>query len=579
MRVHPSARQRQVDFFFPKRGLGVFSSFVFRSFAPAFRTPDYLFGNGMADMNPDELFRRYQELQQYVGWMEEDAQRVRSVADLLERSFPTLVDDFYAEIARHPGTQKVLTGGAAQVQRLKGTLTTWLRELLGGRYDADYVARRWRVGWRHVEIGLDQVFANAALSRLRSGLLRVLEECWQGDLRQALLVRRSLNTLLDLDLAIIEDAYQAEQKERMRQAEGQRISLAKQHSEAAFRTLVEAAPCMIVILRPDHTLAYFSRFAAEVTGFRDAEVLGKDYLLTFLPEEWREPVVANIRCVLAGSPTRGLEAPVRSRDGSLRSMLWNAQLLPDYEGGAAILFVGQDITALKRAQEQALQSERLAAIGQMVTGLAHESGNALARARACLDMLSWEIHEQPEAQELIEGIRKAQDHLQQLYEEVRGYAAPLRLNREITNVAAVWRQAWRNLELQRQGRDAMLHEETTGVNLDCAIDPFRMEQVFRNVLENSLAACQGPVRIDVHCSEVNVEARPALKVVVRDNGPGLTPEQVQRIFEPFFTTKTKGTGLGMAIARRILEAHGGRIAVGAGSPGAEIILFLPRDNG
>jgi signal transduction histidine kinase len=70
-----------------------------------------------------------------------------------------------------------------------------------------------------------------------------------------------------------------------------------------------------------------------------------------------------------------------------------------------------------------------------------------------------------------------------------------------------------------------------------------------------------------------------LQIAVRDNGPGLTAEQRQRIFEPFFTTKTKGPGLGMAIAQRIVEAHGGQIAVGENSgPGAEILLLLPRAN-
>src|SRR4051794_16222733 len=111
-------------------------------------------------MNPDDAFRRYQELQAYVGWTDEAAGHVAAVAELLGPSLPALVDDFYAEIDRHPETRKVITGGQAQVDRLKGTLVGWLRELLGGRYDRDYVARRWRVGWRHVEIGLDQVYTN-----------------------------------------------------------------------------------------------------------------------------------------------------------------------------------------------------------------------------------------------------------------------------------------------------------------------------------------------------------------------------------------------------------------------------------
>jgi signal transduction histidine kinase len=82
----------------------------------------------------------------------------------------------------------------------------------------------------------------------------------------------------------------------------------------------------------------------------------------------------------------------------------------------------------------------------------------------------------------------------------------------------------------------------------------------------------------VRCTEARLGDRPALCVAVRDNGPGLNAEQRRRIFEPFFTTKTKGTGLGMAIAKRIVEAHGGRLAVGTGTgPGAEIILTLPRE--
>jgi PAS domain S-box-containing protein len=362
-------------------------------------------------------------------------------------------------------------------------------------------------------------------------------------------------------------------------AEQKRLALAKERSEAAFRTLVEAAPCMIVILRADHSLVYFSPFAEELTGYGAAEVLGKDYLQTFLPEAYRQPVADEIRTVLSGTPTREYENPVVCRDGSHRWMVWNAQRLDDYEGQAAVLAVGQDITKLKQAQEQTLQSERLAAIGQMMTGLAHESGNALARSKACLEMLAWEVEDKPEALELIDRIQKAQNHLKHLYEEVRGYAAPFKLDREIWDLSGIWRQAWENLAVSRQGRDTSLREETGGLDLHCAVDQFRLEQVFRNILENSLAAGSDPVRIEVRCSKALIDKQPAVRVAVRDNGPGLNAEQRRRIFDPFFTTKTKGTGLGMAIAKRIVEAHGGRIAAGPGSGGgAEILVILPRES-
>jgi two-component system, NtrC family, sensor kinase len=170
-------------------------------------------------MNSDRLFGRYRELQSYVGWSDVDAERIVAAAALLEPCLQDLVDDFYAEIERHPAARKVITGGQAQIDRLKGTLVQWIRELLAGRYDADYVARRWRVGWRHVEIGLEQVYTNVALSRLRTGLIRALHVSWPHDPQALIETVRALNKLLDLDLAIIEDAYQAEYMARLQRTE------------------------------------------------------------------------------------------------------------------------------------------------------------------------------------------------------------------------------------------------------------------------------------------------------------------------------------------------------------------------
>jgi two-component system sensor kinase FixL len=364
-----------------------------------------------------------------------------------------------------------------------------------------------------------------------------------------------------------------------RVAERRRLTLAKERSEMAFRTLVEAAPCLIVILRADDQMLYFSPFAEELTGYEAGGVLGQDFLKLFLPEEQRQAAAERFSRVLEGTSVRAFEAPVLCRDGSRRWVIWNTRRLPDYEGAPALLLVGQDITSLKHAQERTLQAERLAAIGQMVTGLAHESGNALARSQACLEMLSLEVQDRPEALDLVSRIQKAQDHLQQLYEEVRSYAAPLKLEREPWPIRSVWQQAWNNLAIQRQGRQAVVHDHCHSSCGQVPIDPFRLEQVFRNILENALAACRDPVEITVTCTDTTLEGQPAVLVSVRDNGPGLTAEQQRRIFEPFFTTKTKGTGLGMAIARRIVEAHGGHIGARSNpGQGAEIFITLPRES-
>jgi two-component system, LuxR family, sensor kinase FixL len=360
-------------------------------------------------------------------------------------------------------------------------------------------------------------------------------------------------------------------------AERKRLAQARERSDAAFRHLVEAADCMIVILRLDHSIVYYSPFAEQLTGYQTEGVKGRDYLELLLPEFDRRAVADEFTQVIAGRPNRGLENSVICRDGSRRWIVWNARYLPDYEDGPAILSVGHDITFVKQAQERALRSERLAAIGQMVTGLAHESRNALQRCQACLEMLALTVNDRPESLDLIGRLQKAQDHLHHLYEDVRSYAAPIKLERVFCDLRTVWRESWAHIELARKDKQARLQETLDGVDLSCALDPFRLGQVFRNILENALAAGSPPVAIDVRASAAEIDGQPAVRIAVCDNGPGIPLEQRLKIFDPFYTTKSKGTGLGLAIARRIIEAHGGQIAIDeAEKTGAIFLITLPR---
>ncbi|WP_076345190.1 ATP-binding protein [Paludisphaera borealis] len=262
-----------------------------------------------------------------------------------------------------------------------------------------------------------------------------------------------------------------------------------------------------------------------------------------------------------------------------RWMSANASPLRDPEGIQGAVVILRDITERKEAQARALQSERLAAIGEMVTGLAHESRNALQRGQACLEMLALEVRDRPRAVDLVVRLQKAQDDLARLYEDVRDYASPILIRSRSCDLAEVWRKAWSDLEPARRGRKAVLREVIEIADASNLIDPSRMAQVFRNLLENSLAACVDPVEIAIRCVPDELDGHPALRISVSDNGPGFAPGQRPKAFEAFHTTKTKGTGLGLAICRRIIEAHGGRIILGSGpGRGAKFIITLPKGN-
>ena len=178
-------------------------------------------------------------------------------------------------------------------------------------------------------------------------------------------------------------------------------------------------------------------------------------------------------------------------------------------------------------------------------------------------MLSLEVEDRPEALKLVARVERAQEDLHHLYEEVRQWAAPLNLRREDCNLQDIWLEVWGYVIQTRPGRGARLEEE-----LDCeprySVDRFAMAQVFRNVFENAVDVTPVGEPIRIRCWERASGQASELVIAITDCGPGLTPEQQQRIFEPFFTTKAKGTGLGMAIAFRIVESHGGSIT--ASSP-------------
>ncbi len=254
-----------------------------------------------------------------------------------------------------------------------------------------------------------------------------------------------------------------------------------------------------------------------------------------------------------------------------RTIRWTVRPL-DEEGRR--LAVGHDLTDLIAAQDRAVRSERLAAIGQTLATLSHEAKNELLGLRFGLEQLTRSWDDRDEAADLIAEMLESQGRLWTLFEDVRGYAAPIRLKLESVSLPDVWRRAWRSLESNGAERFSLV-EDYDPENCECVADPFRIEQIFRNLFENAFAACGETARVEVQCQCGNWRGEPAMQVTVRDNGPGVPEDVRDRLFEPFFTTKTHGTGLGLPLCRRVIDAHNGELALLANGPGAAFQMTLP----
>jgi len=373
----------------------------------------------LMETNPsvDGLFKRYRELQEYVGWTDADAMRLQKVGLLLEPYFSPLIDDFYAEIERHPEARKVITGGQAQIDRLKGTLLAWVRELFTGNYDANYVLRRWKVGRRHVEIGLDQVFTNVALSRLRRGIIHALQDHWIGSSDELQATLRSINTLLDLDLATIEDAYQSEYAARQQRSD--RLAAIGHVAGGVAHELRN--PLNVV-----KTSVYFLLNARDPTPEKKAEHLKR------------------------------IERQVVLADGVITALTNFARMpVPDLRPFAA-----------KMCVEQALE--------------ANPVSSAITVA--------------------------------------------LQFPERLCPVLA-------------------------------DIDQVRI--VFSNLIRNAREAMANGGRLTISATQVDS----AVEVAFVDTGTGISAEHLNRIMEPLYSTKARGLGLGLALARAILEKNKGSLHV------------------
>lgn len=323
--------------------------------------------------------------------------------------------------------------------------------------------------------------------------------------------------------------------------------------------------------------------------------------LDIKPEYTEEDFARLLQPIFSGQQEQIVFETVHQRkDSSLYDVEVHLQLTT-YQGQSAFAAIILDITErkqaantlvrmneeleaqiirIRRAEERALQAERLAGIGQMIAGIAHESRNAIQRIQTAVDLMNLDIDQMPaDTIGYVQKIQTANDCLLRMLDEIRDYAAPINLTLAESDLSSVWQRAWRNVTAVRPEQDVKFEEDIQLSDLTCLVDSFRMEQVFRNLFENSIAACTDKPSIRIMCCKPDPSsAESEIQISIKDNGRGFGQNDPDRIFEPFFTTKQKGTGLGLAIVKRVIEAHGGSISIGSSNNsrrGAEMIILLP----
>ena len=268
---------------------------------------------------------------------------------------------------------------------------------------------------------------------------------------------------------------------------------------------------------------------------------------------------------------------MRTRAGKIRDVRWQLAYSPSESDDEIVLFaVGQDTTDENALAARVRQSEKLAAVGTLAAGLAHEIRNPLNGARLHLTFLERGLKRAGVADaDSLEAVRVVGDEIKRLGElvsEFLDFARPKPLDKKLQSLRAICERVIQLVAPAADAAGATIALDFPVSDLEVEIDGDKVEQVLLNVLQNAIEAV-APAGGGAATLRVRRQPRKAL-IEIEDDGPGL-PSPDAPIFDAFFSTKPHGTGLGLAIAHRIVTDHGGTIDVSS-RPGSTVFrITLP----
>ncbi len=328
---------------------------------------------------------------------------------------------------------------------------------------------------------------------------------------------------------------------------------ALERSEARFRALFAAAPVAIFTTDQEH------RFQAVNQAALGLVALGRPapgrLLEEFLLPRERELVRAQLDACLQGE-SRDYAVHFQREDGTLREAAAISVPVAEAWGARSVLTIARDITEERELRERLDHTERMAALGQLVSGAAHELNNPLAGIAALAQAMALDPGSGEEGGRVAQMIRREAVRAARIVGDLLTFARQRPLRRQEADLNALVREAVAQLEPEVRW-DLTLDPGLPPISAD----PEQLRQVLANLLTNAAQAMQGAPqrvgRVRTYSTSLIVGCE------VTDTGPGVPPDVMPRLFEPFFTTKGvgEGTGLGLSISHGIIRAHGGEIRV------------------
>jgi len=327
-----------------------------------------------------------------------------------------------------------------------------------------------------------------------------------------------------------------------------------QDTSAIKDQVVTSLPVGLIATDKDGRIAFYNSAAERITGLDLAQARGKE------PDSVLPSHLCGLKESLdLGESINEKEMECEFTENKIVPVSISASKIINEEGQ----FVGQvliirDLGEVRRLQDEIRRKEKLAAIGGLAAGVAHEIRNPLSSIKGIASYYKSKFKDGSEDKEMAGVMIEEVDRLSRVISELLEFARPTKLNKKPSDINELLKHSTRLVEQEAAAKKVDIQLNLTSDPVKADVDPDRLTQCFLNLFLNALQAMESGGRLTVS-SSTGVNGNIAIDI--KDNGSGISAEDLSKIFDPYFTTKPKGTGLGLAIVHKIIEAHRGQIKV------------------
>jgi len=357
-------------------------------------------------------------------------------------------------------------------------------------------------------------------------------------------------------------------------AQGYRLakrSLAK--ARAFSDQVVENLPMGFVATDEKGEVAAYNQTAEAILGGASRALMGKSAAEVLPPQLWQitERIDSKGLVVeeeLECQTTQGTNVPLRISAAGLHG---------EDESFLGFVFIFRDLMEIRRLQQEVERTKRLASLGSLAAGVAHEIRNPLSSIKGFATYFREKLKDNPQDLDTATTMIQEVERLDRVIGQLLEFARPSALSIKPVNIGDLIQHSLKLIDGDARTRGIEVKPEVPPDLPDIPIDPDRMNQLLLNLYLNSLQAMDEGGVLEVKA--LRDEVKKITTIIVSDTGPGIDPADQEHVFDPYFTTKPDGTGLGLAIVHKIIDAHGGTVKVRSQAGRGTIITLTVPDRG